>query len=358
LQYTFEISVSGCNTKCAHCYVSGGPATPMPHEKFDIALKNLRIIIEGLEGEKAVTLGNEIFTHPNLLEILQTTHKILPEYSSYRSMGEGMPTTALALLNRKDKEYIIRAIKKMDCFSFDFTLLGGKTSHNAMVENELAFDALINFTHWTKEMGLEFGINLMMCKPLIEDWHEVAGFLEKFPGAAVSAVIPAFLPVSRLRSFQKYRAEYNDYIKLRGQLSRFGIDESDFFSQVDRYCERSVFDMLSSNPHFDYREDESLLPKWAFFNISNNYDIFYGNVGMHTLKLGNVLEDDAQELLKKIQGLPPNYDWSAYYDLNKLPPLGELLSSLPVLKTNYVYPRIQDCIYSWLDLRGIPSILT
>jgi len=32
LRYTFEISIAGCNTECAHCCVSGGKA---PTIQFD-----------------------------------------------------------------------------------------------------------------------------------------------------------------------------------------------------------------------------------------------------------------------------------------------------------------------------------
>ena len=330
---------------------------PMPYEKYETVLQNLKVVIEGLEGEKAVTLGNEIFTHPNVLEILSLTHEILPKYSSYRMMGGGMPTTAIALLDRSDKKDIVHMLGKMGCFGFDFTLLGGRASHNALVKNKAAFDALLSFAHWTQEQGLGLGINLMMCKPLIDDWREVTDFVERFPTASVSAVIPSFLPVDRLRRFQKHRAEHGDYMKIRGQLSRFGIDENDFYSVVDNFCERNVFDMLTSNPCFDYRKDESMLPNWVFINVTNNCDIYYGNVGMHTLKLGNILADDPQVLLGKIQALPPNYDWSAYYNLDEVPPMRELLSSLPAIESNYVYPRIQDCIYSWLDLCGVSNIL-
>ena len=324
---------------------------------FDMAMERLKAIIDHLEGSRHVTLGNEIFTHPKVADILLTTRKILPEYFSYRNMGGGVPTTAIALLRRKNRKDILEILKEAGCHSFDFTLLGGKENHNKLAKNRAAFDALTDFAHWIKGQGMGLGINLMMNKTLIDDWNEVAAFVQKFPNAAILPVVPGFLPVDRLRGFQEHRAQYCDYMKIAGRLSPLGIDEESFFAPIDDLCESSVLSKLRNSSQFDYQKDEEGQPRWMFLNIVNNYDIFYGNAGAHTRKLGNILVDEPEKLLEKIRQLPPNYDWSAYYDIDMLPPMDDLLAGIMPLSTDFVYPRIQDCIYSWLDARGTSNII-
>ena len=167
MKYTFEISVAGCATTCAHCYVSGGFAPAINADKFEAALVRLGAVIDGLGGDVAVTLGNEVFVHPRCLEILDIAHKILPTQTSYKNMGGGIPTTALALMKHRDGEAIVRKLAQMGCFAFDFSLLGGRDSHNKLVQNSGAYDCLRDFARWVTDLGLELGINLMVCKPLI-----------------------------------------------------------------------------------------------------------------------------------------------------------------------------------------------
>ena len=336
---------------CAHCYVSGGRDLPIAYDNFRAAIKRLRIIINGLDGEKYVTLGNEVFTHPKATQILTTVHEVLPEYSSYKAMGGGIPTTGIALLNRHDKNEVLRILKKMDCSGFDFSVLGGRTNHNALVKNSRAFDALVKFAQWTAEQNIALGINLIISKPLIDDCYEISAFVKQFPNAAVSPVIPIYLPVDRLRTFEQYRAEQSDYLKLKDKLSELGINKKQLLKTAHDHSEKSIFEALEKNS-FDYRENETKQPLWTFFNITREYELYYGNAGAHTQKLGNILTDPPHKLLSLIQKLPSNYGWSAYYDINKLPPIDKLLLKISPLTTNYVYPSIQDCIYRWLDKCG------
>jgi len=140
-------------------------------------------------------------------------------------------------------------------------------------------------------------------------------------------------------------------MKLKGKLETIGVNEQAFFEDVENFCESNIISSQALRG-FDYIEDEDKLPNWTLLNITANYDIFYGNAGAHTRKLGNIIEDEPRKLLELILRLLPNYGWSAYYDVGKLPPVQTLISAVSPLTSNYVYPKIQDCIYRWLDVCG------
>ena len=168
--------------------------------------------------------------------------------------------------------------------------------------------------------------------------------MREFPKASVPVVVPSYLPTPRLWAFQKHRVEYGDFAAIKNEMPQIDVS----------VCEENVRKHLAATD-FDYAADEAGLPKRAFININHNYDVFYGNAGLHTRRLGNLFEVSPPELLEILRPMPPNYDWSAYYDLAKLPSVADLLQKMPPLSTNYVYSRMQDCIYSWLDNIGVAN---
>jgi len=343
LKYTFEISIAGCNTECAHCYISGGKSTIISLENYKEAISKLNIILKKLNGKIHVTIGNEIFIHPQISDILSLMTEQIPEYFSYDGLNGYVPTTGIALLNRKDRNTVLTSLKSAGCTGFMLTIHGNKEHHNLIAKNNLAFDSAISSIKWLQSEGFKIKINLMLNKFLCDDWQTINGILSDNPDAESRITIPLYIPVDRLRAFQQYRAEYNDCMKLQGKF-----DKNDFFEN----CEKNIFEKLCNGLCFDYVEEE----QWAFFNITQTFDIFYGNVGMHTQLLGNLLGDDPDELFNKISSLPSNCDWQAFYDIKKLPPVSSIICNMEPLTTNFVYPSINDCIYSWFDKIGIPNI--
>ena len=353
MKYTFEISVSGCETECAHCYVGGGRAAAVSFGDYVKAIAKLSGILDKLEGEIHVTLGNEIFTHPRISDIIYATRELIPDYYSYRGLSGFIPTTGISLVNRKDRRELLESVKRADCSGFMLTLHGDREHHNTITQNKLSFDAVKACAKWLCGEGLDIKFNLMLSKFLIADWQKIHEFIADFPGAEKKLTIPLYLPTDRLRKFQRYRAEYDDCARLSGKLENIGIKEENLFDN----CERNIYAKVNDCVCFDYAEEENKLPEWTFFNITQAFDVFYGNAGLHTRRLGNLLYDAPDELAQKMITLPANYDWSAYYDTDKLPPIESVLRDIKPLNTNFVYSSIHDCIYSWLDGMNVPNII-
>ena len=70
MKYTFEVTIAGCATNCAHCYVDGGPAPQMKLSDYEFCIQKIKPVLDRLGGDVAVTLGNEIFCHGAINDIL------------------------------------------------------------------------------------------------------------------------------------------------------------------------------------------------------------------------------------------------------------------------------------------------
>lgn len=77
MKYTFEISISGCNTICKHCYVSGGPGKNIDLQIYKKIVEKLSVILPQLKSEIDITLGNEQFKHPYIKEIIETMYFLI-----------------------------------------------------------------------------------------------------------------------------------------------------------------------------------------------------------------------------------------------------------------------------------------
>lgn len=353
MQYTFEISMAGCSTNCMHCCVDGGPSRNMSLSNYIQCLEKLKPILERIEGDISVTPGDEPLNHPQAKDIISVTHEIMPQY--YAGIGFDTPTTGLGFMKRKDKEEILDALRKVGSSDVMLTLHGNEEHHNEIVRNPLGYEGIANTAEYFHSQGFNIIYNLILSKYLVEDWDTVVSFLKKYHSSRVYLTIPFYIPIDRLKTYQTIRAEYDDCIKLKGRLSELGIDETEFFRKVESNCEKAIVQRLKDG--YDYKKAAEQSPNWAFFNVSKDMDLYYGNAGARTKLLGNLLEASEEELYQKIISLKANYDYSAYYDVEKLPPIQRILERVEPLHTNYVYSEESNCLYWWFNQCQIPNII-
>lgn len=357
MKYTFEITLAGCNTNCFHCYVNGGPGAIMPYEDYMLCIEKLKPILDSLDGDIAVTLGNELFNHPRAKDIVKETFKLMPEYYTHEEVGINTTGIALLKLPEDERDQLMDALVDAGAKSACLTLHGNEEHHNEIVRNNTAFVAIEKTAEYFNSYGVELFFSIMMNKYVIEDWNDIVRFLEKTPNYGAFAVVPLYMPLNRLREFQQFRAEYDDYFKLKGRMSSLGIDEDELFNTVEAYNEKEVSELVKEG--FDYRKAEEQCPNWAFFNISQDLNLYYGNAGARTRLIGNLRSSSTLDLVESIRNLKANYDYSAFYEIDKLPSVSEVLKNIQPLKTNYVYPNVASCLYGWFDLCSIPcSIIT
>lgn len=351
MQYTFEITVAGCSTKCKHCYVSGGPAKCMELDDFYHCLSVLKPALAQLNGSVAVTLGNEPFLHPNAWDVLSAAYEAVPEY--FLNEQFDYPTTGIALASRHDTKSIFELLSQMNYHKVMLTIHGNQLHHNEITGNPFAFQGTLRAAELFNQNGFSLECNLMLNRYLITDWDDVLHTLDTMHCTHAHLTVPLYLPVQRLRDFQPLRPQLEDCLPLLNCMGHFGLDSEAFYQTLSKNCEQALW----QNQNWDYRKMDEQQPQWAFFHVDQNLDFYYGNVGQHIRFLCNLRQIDSDTLYQMIAGLPANYNYSAYYELCSLPAFSTLKEHLSPLNTNYVYPDAESCLYRWLDLARVPSIL-
>lgn len=351
MEYNFDLVVAGCSTNCRHCYVDGGPAGTMALSDIRLCLEKLAPVLEALGPNASLTLDNEPVNHPQILQIIPMVSHLLGDH--YYHHGS---TTGLPLLRRQDRDPVAKAMVDAGWLETSMTLFGGQTHHNHMVRNPKAFAAMEEAARFFRDRGFRLGFSLMLNQGLIEDREAVSRFLDRHPHDFVYFAVTSYVPTDRLRAFQIHRATLEQCRKLRGYLSAWGLDEAAIFSDLERHSQRNVFASLRTG--FDCRFLESKSPSQAFFTIGPDLELYYGNTGARTRALGNMRLLESGQILELAQAASPNWDYSAFYDLDRLPDSETILAQVePLLDANYVYDTVASCLYRLFDLCGIPSIL-
>jgi hypothetical protein len=336
-----------------HCYVDGGPAPAMTLEDFQFCAEKLCPVLRKLRGNAAITLGNEMFCNPRIADILRTCKEQLPGHISYRNFM--IPTTGLALFARKDADEIISELQALGAPGFMLAIHGDRDIHNRIVDNPRAFDDLFHFADYLSANGFGILFNLIVSKSLANDIQTITDRVSAYE-SKVRFTVPLYVPTMRMRKYQALRADYTGCMKITEIGNLVGISTVQLNEHCRIHSESAVYDDLLQNG-FSYEAEKKHSPAWAFFNITQNLDFYYGNVGAHTQYLGNLKEMDTDEILSAILSVGPNYDWDAFYDDSIFERLTDMIIQMGPPISNFVYPTKADCIYAWLDSLGIKSKL-
>ena len=92
-----------------------------------------------------------------------------------------------------------------------------------------------------------------------------------------------------------------------------------------------------------------------YLTVHQNGDLFVGNTGMETECLGNMRTLDIRETALRISELPGNRDYTAFYDIDRLPGQEEFLCALAQLPQDLAYSDTASAIYRVLAAMGVPT---
>lgn len=353
MKYTFEITIAGCAMNCAHCYVDGGIGPVMHFDDFSVLVQKLKPILNKLNGEIDVTLGNELFCNPDIVKILDYSAANLSRYFSYRNFP--VPTTGIALVRHKDRDKILQSLRLLGAEKFMLALHGKKHSHNGIVQNPNAFDELFRAADYLSKNGFGILLNLIVSKALADGFSQTAVTLSSLP-YDVRLTVPLYVPTDRMRRYQSLRANYDEAMQIADQAEQHGFPADSLRKHCKLHSEKAVLRDLSENG-FSYDREKAGAANWAFFHITQNLDLYYGNAGAHTKYLGNLKTADEEQLYRKIAVLGANYDYTAFFEDSVFYGLENILRKLPSHPQNLIYPSKADCIYAWLDELHQQSLL-
>ena len=229
MEANFDILVSGCNTRCLHCYVNGGPGPNMSLGDALLCLRRLDELSSLLPFPASFTLDNEPFNHPNVADIIRAA-SATQHIAHYH---HGM-TTGVALMARKDRADALQAC--LDCGYTDFgvTLHGGLAHHDGITRRKGSFQASIDAAEFMKSRGAEISVSLILNRFFPEDADEIDKVLDRLQPGFVYFAIPNFTPHANMPAFEPYRADIGDLRALVPHLARWQQDEAELLQRAER----------------------------------------------------------------------------------------------------------------------------
>lgn len=346
MKITIDLRITGCQTRCWHCYVNGGPGSFMSlSEIMEIGsfLRRAVPIFKQHFSTVSPYLDLEPVSHPDIVKIIQffASENIIP-------FNESIPTTGVSLAQRDDYHEVLNAFKKIGIKGFEFTLHGDEQFHNKTVSNRRALEFQLISLKRIKEYGFEVYSNVMISKKLVEDFDEVCQFLTENVFDSINLTVPIFVPTDRLRKFEVHRANLDDIATIiDNELFRTCLNNNFWLKYKD--CTEKAF--LKKISDFDSTWEDMInkFPQWVFITILPGLDLYYGNGNLLHNRIGNIKETEFEMLIESIMKLKSNYCINGYYNTDLLPPPRDLIQEYGQPSNEKVYPSLDDVIMLCID---------
>lgn len=328
MEYNIDVLVAGCNTTCMHCYVDGGYAPAMSLSDFYLCMEKLQPVFQELKGNISFTLDNELFNHPNALEILKCVEQNYK--NNYFHHGS---TAGIAFLSHSKQSELFEVLRRNKWDNVSLTVHGNRDTHSSIVNNDRGLESLIEASRLFKEQDFKVWISLMISKKLVKELNDLAHVLLQIPYDNILPVIPDYYPTPRLMKYQSLRCNKGEFDELFNFLTDRNVDISDIEKAVQTYNEESILDRLDS----DLIAEELTSKNTAFFHIDSTLGFYLGNTGSGLKYFGNIKDLSREEIYQMIVSAEDNY-----YETSKVH-YSDIITSisnggLKPSKENYVYP--------------------
>ena len=293
----FDLLVAGCNTRCKHCYVNGGPGPLMDGADALICIEQLDAIASHLSDEAFFTLDHEPINHPQIERILTAAAET--KHCKYHHHGM---TTGVALLHRKERDAVTARYLACGCDSFGLTLHGGATLHDEIVRRSGAFDSALAAGEYLKARGAKLEVSLMLNRFTPEQTGEIEAALGLLQPDWVYAAFPIYTPHRNMADFEPYRATVETADALHPFLGTWRKDVDALIENAKNSSIASARAALLQGTTlldlFDAPQDE------RYLCVHADGRLYYGNSGAETNDLGDLLTLESEALAQTIRSLP------------------------------------------------------
>ena len=343
----FDLLVAGCNTRCRHCYVNGGPGPLMNGADALRCIEQLDAIASFLQEETNFTLDHEPMNHPELSRILTAA----AHTAHIRHYHHGM-TTGVALLRRDDREAVVDRYLALGYDTFGITIHGGEALHDEITRRTGAFGASVAFGEFVKTRGAKLEVSLMLNRFFPEQAEEISAVLDRLQPEYVYAAFPIFTPHRNMTDYEPYRATLETAEALRSRFPEWRQDADELIGEANRACAACAIRELESgtdlNTLFSAPQNEKYLC------VHPDCLLYIGNSGAETQCLGDLRTADPASIAEAIRSMPDNRDYDAFYDRRALPPDERLIAALKTLPQDAVYGDFPSVIYRGLAACATP----
>lgn len=337
MEYNIDILIAGCDTRCAHCYVDGGPGPRMSLEDYERCLDALAPAFERFGPALSFTLDNELFAHERAADILRVT--AARAGANYYHHG---CTTGVTLARRGDADELLALLRERGWTTVSFAVHGGEAVHNRLVANPEAMGLMVRAAERCRAAGLEVSLSLMATKAMLEDGDALLSLLDRLPHDALLPVLPDFMPSPRLRRYQRWRLNRGEMGEMRALLLACGVPEADLSGWLALPCESEVCEAVLSGAYAPALEERQT----AYLHVDARLDLYRGNTGVPLERVGSLTALSPEALCEAVARTPDNYYETAsiHYadirrDLRRVRRSGE----------DYVYPNAVSCVIAMLD---------
>ncbi len=348
MEVNFDLLVSGCNTRCRHCYVNGGPGKNMPLEDVLLCIEKLDEIAAVLPYKASFTLDNEPFNHPDIIQIIRAASAA--SHISY--FHHGM-TSGIALMQRRDKDSVLQAYLDCGQDELGITLHGSREHHDEIVRRKGAWHIAVEAAAYAKSHGARIGISLMLNRHFAEDAALLERVVTQLEPAYIYFAVPNYTPHANMMDFEPYRAALKDLYSLSSFLAGWGQDQEKLFREAGQNTISAVADRLeeglSLHDLFAQPQDE------LYCTIHQDCCLYIGNTGVETTCIGDLRSVSVGHAAEILAQTPGNRDSGAFYHADELPGQKELIRALRQLPQDLLYSDPASVIYRGLEELHIPT---
>ena len=343
-----DFLLAGCNTRCMHCCVAGGPGKQMDTGDALLCLEKLDAVAAFLPGDTDLTLDHEPMNHPAVGRIIRAAAAA----RHIRNYHHGM-TTGIALMNRKDRDDVLEAYRECGYTRFGITVHGNAAHHDDIVRRQGAYDTTVAAARYLKDSGMKLDVSLMVNRFFPGDAESVTALVNELQPDSVYCVIPVFAPLGSMDEYEACRANLPEIEALGQYLPRWKQDGEAFLRRARELTVSAAAERLKNGPGlralFEAPQDE------LYLTLHPDCLLYVGNSGAETRCLGDLRTLDPEKAAAEIRKLPGNRDYGAFYDAASLPDTWDLIQALECLPRDLVYGDFESAIYRGLAELGIPA---
>lgn len=346
MEINFDFLLSGCNTRCKHCYVNGGPGPMMSRADALMCIEKLEAIGKYLPDGTSFTLDHEPMNNPDIREILQAAAK-----NTYcRNYHHGM-TSGIGLMHREDKDTVVQAYFDCGYRNFGITIHGAQTHHDEIVRRPGAYEKSLAAAEFLRDKGADVEASLMLNRFFAEDAAQITEMLQKLQPKRIYLAIPIFVPHANMMDFEPYRATLDTWEQLQMYLPQWGQDPLAVEKAGNIQTAQTAISRLKTIDNLEtlFSQEQTEL----YLTIHQDCMLYVGNSGAETQCLGDLRTMSPKEAADAINALPGNRDYTAFYDLSQLPTKDALVDALKTIPQNAIYGDFESVLY-----RGLMQIGT
>ena len=348
MEANFDLLIAGCNTHCKHCYVNGGPGKRMPLKDALLCIEKLDAIAAALPFSCSFTLDNEPINHPDIAEILRAASSVKKIHHFHHGM-----TTGIALMQRSDREAVIKSYLDCGCTEFGITLHGSAEHHDEIVRRSGAHKTSMEAAAFFRAQGADLSVSLMLNRFFATDTAQIDQAIEELQPGFIWFAIPNYTPHKNMPAFEAYRASFPMLEGLSAYLQKWGQDVPALLERARQGTPGSVMTQLVQGPSLiaRFRAPQEEL----YLSVHPDCQLYLGNTGVETACLGDFRFIDVAHAAELICSTPGNRDYGAFYDVAALPSQDALMQVLQQLPQDRLYEDAASVIYRGLSALNTPT---